>query len=247
MISFETFFLRMENVRCSSFSYYTSLFYLFTSHLLSVQYWIVNGMQLSPTAETARYFPERKQGPNVVEVKFTVRNDDVFLSGWSDASSDTPTVLPSRGVKVWRPEFRVTTNKPVPPLFAVLVQNGGRVFTWINLVNNKLLTMVPGQDGKDSRSVMFDFVKAGGQKGARGFKAIKRADMCSLVVLEPVRFFRAVSYEADIVCEYRSCLAGSLKSTMHQRISTLLLLYQRIQRTLVVQLHQPQITGRERT
>jgi hypothetical protein len=109
----------------------------------------------------------------------------MFLSGWSDAS-DTPTVLPSRGVKVWRPEFRVITNKPLPPLFAVLVQNGGRVYTWINIENHKPLTMVPGQDGKDSSTVLFDFVKAGGQKGARGFKAIKRADMCSLVVLEPL-------------------------------------------------------------
>ena len=168
VISFETLLELMRNVNISSDSTLTTYFSLFLiAHLFVVVVLDLNGMQLSPTAETARYFPERKQGPNVVEVKFTVRNDDVFLSGWSDASSDTPTVLPSRGVKVWRPEFRVTTNKPVPPLFAVLVQNGGRVFTWINLVNNKLLTMVPGQDGKDSRSVMFDFVKAGGQKGAR--------------------------------------------------------------------------------
>ena len=163
---------------------------------------------LIASADTGKSFPSREEAyPQTV--KLIHQNSEVQLDGWVDARSDNPIVLPSRGVKVWRPEFIIwPRDSNCPPLFAVLVQNGGRIFSWINLMNNKLHTMVPGQDGRNTGSVMFDFVKAGGQKGARGFKAIKRTDMCSLVVLEALDAGNGCSMAksgASFKIHYASC------------------------------------------
>jgi len=145
---------------------------------------------LIASSDTGKCFPQREE-PAPKTLTLAHRNNEIHLDGWVDAKTDNPVVLPSRGVKVWRPEFIIWPRDTTSPhLFAVLVQNGGRIFSWINLVNNKLHNLVPGQEGRNPGSVMFDFVKAGGQKGARGFKAIKRADMCSLVVLEAIDLVR---------------------------------------------------------
>ena len=159
------------------------------------------------SSETAKHFPQREETVPK-KLKLLHRASGVYLDGWVDGQSDNPLVLPSRGVKVWRPEFMINNNElPISNLFAVLVHNGGRVFSWINLLNNQLLTTVSGEKGNTPGSVVFDFVKAGGQKGARGFKAIKRTDMCSLVVLEALENPNPSDENTAITCNihYASC------------------------------------------